>query len=380
MTFQGETLFALIRRRESIRALAQQQPLLLPSSLTGKAKESLSPSAVTSAQQLQKDLLTLEAKKKKHLAVTKHRGGKKLNRLSYIGLFIGLLILGGLFFIAGYFMCLSLNPPYGGVIFDPKYATASPGRPLTLNNHSDRTLSEEDMSVRPDVPRKSYVDRQALIARATDRPEKPGLLEKAEERTFDNVKSQIKDNVTQGVRNLSQKLSNKLGSNLGNIVSPLIQDLPQDIAADSVDNTFDQLSSQDDASGFTFQEERVNQIGKSPSPKEQKAKEIGKSVNIKNSAPLARQSNLYALRIHRFAERDSALKLAEELRRKGYDGYIIPLWDEKGQLDFEVRSGSYATYAEAQTALKVLQQIWNGPGVELPHVVMTRHNEEQIRP
>ncbi|MGI4851346.1 MAG: hypothetical protein ACRYGR_05340 [Janthinobacterium lividum] len=180
MAIQGESLFALVRRRESIRALAQQRRAALPSSLTDENDTTYEIPSETPAEKLQKDLAKLDAKKKEHLVIPYRKGGKKLNRLSYIGLFLGLIIAGAVFFTAGYLMCLSVNPPNGGIIFEPKFATASVGKSI----QTPIGQTEEKFDVMPDVPQKSYVDRQALLARTGGRSEQKGLLERSEERTY----------------------------------------------------------------------------------------------------------------------------------------------------------------------------------------------------
>ncbi|MGI4851345.1 MAG: SPOR domain-containing protein [Janthinobacterium lividum] len=193
---------------------------------------------------------------------------------------------------------------------------------------------------------------------------------------YNNVKSQIKDNVSQGLRSLSQKISDKLSPTLGNIVRPLTDDLPQEYARNNLDETFDgsnqnrsifdepsrgastelgSKSPSDTLGKETIKESSTSKTSaQTTTTDRQQVTQTAESTKVEAAAPAAKQA-LYAIRVRRFVERESALKLAEELDRKGYNSYVIPLWNKDGHLDFEVRSGAYTTYAQVQDAVKVLQ-------------------------
>lgn len=370
-----EVIFGIVRRRESIKSLAAQKRSPLPASMT-QASWRQGNTEEEPIDHLKKDLVNLDIKKQQHLSIPNRKGGKKMNRLSLFGLFIGLLAAGTIFFIAGFLMCYSFYPPYGGIIFHPKYASVSAGQALPI--------SAPDALPMPDVPQHSYSDRQALLASANG-TEKPGVLEKAQQRTRDNVtyqmgymKDQIKDLLIQGVRSVTNKLGDKVAPTIGNIAAPITEDLPNQIVNEQISTAFDNIpESRNKARRIASANSALSfsSPGKKGPPVLSASSMQSPAESTTSSPSSLQKSNLYSVRVRKFDERESALKLAEELKRKGFEGYIVPLWNVD-HLEFDVRSGGYEKFSDAQNAAKVLRE----QGLELTSVVMTGRDEEQIRP
>ena len=364
-----ETIFGIVRRRESIRAFAAQASSL-PTPLAGSEGGQRVPQEKLPAEALKQDLESLKFKKSQHLSIPPKKGSRKMNRLSFLGLFLGLLMAGAVFFVGGFLLCYSLYPPYGGVVFHPKYASVEPGKSLPPS------LPGTENSLPPaSVPQKSYTDRQALLA-SVKSSEKPGLLEKAQQRSLDNVayqmrylKDQFKDSLLNKVRGTTSKLEDKLAPVMGSLGSPLTQDLPNQIAEEQIENTFHPLEEEKASASSSSPDHQP----KSSSPGATLASASGGEASLA-SAPVEKKA-LYSLRIRKFDQREPALKLAEELQRKGFEGYVVPLW-AGDHLQFEVREGKYEQFSQAQNGSKALR----GQGVELTTVIMIGRDEEHIKP
>lgn len=410
----GEVVFGIVRRRENLKRLAAQTPVSpIPSSIAEniwdqqKAQEK-------PADYLNRDLVDLNAKKKQHLSIPDRKGGKKMNRISFLGLFAGLLISGSVFFMAGFLMCYSLYPPYGGIIFQPKYAAVPAGQPLPVpapGSLASAAPADSSIPAGTRVLQRSYADRQAMLASSGGRAQETGIAEQAEQRTMDNVKyqisnvkDQIKDNMIQGVRSITHKFGDKFAPVIGNLVNPITEDLPNQLATQQVNSAFNQIDSasvinnalsegsSESPSSFLSPgpqgikgESRQGGGGRGNS---QKGKGIALSSASSTQAPVSsttisapspsspmEKQRLYSVRVRKFDEREAALKLAEELKRRGFEGYVVPLWNvDHGE--FEVRSGGYEKFSEARDAAKVLRE----QGLELTTVVMTGRDEEHIKP
>lgn len=368
-----EAIFGIVRRRENIKSLAAQKHSALPSSMTQAAwhQGDIEDAPV---DDLKKDLANLDIKKQQHLSIPNRKGGKKMNRLSLFGLFMGLVVAGTVFFTAGFLMCYSLYPPYGGIIFHPKYASVASGQPLSVANPGTVANITSDASSMPDVPQHSYSDRQALLASANG-TENPGVLEKAQQKTMDNVtyqmgymKDQIKNRVIQGVRSVTNKLGDKVSPVIGNLAAPITEDLPNKIVNEEVGAAFDTLP-------LSTKKTQGNSAPSFSSPDRSASSQSLPSKSTTPASLSMRKNNIYSVRVRKFDERASALKLAEELKRKGFEGYVVPVWNVD-HLEFDVRSGGYEKFSDAQNASKILRE----QGLELTSVIMTGRDEEQIRP
>ena len=369
-----DLVFSFIRRRDNLKRLRLETvKTTLPQGLTQTplGDQSRTPSNTNhTAHALSAELQNLVSQKRAHLSVPEHKGGKKMNKMSYVILFFGLLLAGTLFFAGGFFLCYTVYPPYGGVLLHPKYAALPSNPPLSEGgagslDHKE-SLSPAESFTPPTGPQGSYVRRQAVLSHfrgQMQNAQNKGFFEQAQERVQNNASAQInnltgnlKEQISRQVHVITRKVSQAFRPATGNILSPVIEGLP------------DQWTNQ-----------ALKEVSSAASPTPQAPQKNLEQSLPSSSSPSSNSLDsvtpLYTVRVRKFEERQDALKLAEELKRKGFEGYVVPVWHgQKGV--FEVRSGQYSTFAQAQEASRFLQH----NGLDLTTVTPLNPQETLLTP
>ncbi|ARN85185.1 SPOR domain-containing protein [Candidatus Nucleicultrix amoebiphila] len=331
--------FAAVRRRENIKILKSKDHPPIPVSVGGPLTSGDPETA------LSKDLQSLSKKNEDHLKLPQVKIKAPVSKLAILGMILGFLIMGFLFFIGGFMLCYSFFPPY-----------RSPSLITEENASSSASVSSGN---------DSYAAHQQALATGDEGggTNKGAMLTKIEEQSSDQARRITHDSIIQRTTQLNNKIKQTLGWQIGTVIEPATLGIAEALSG-NVENKIGPHQSNPVIEGKPAEKATPGAGGNAPA--------AGGSQASKN-ADSGTNENVYSIEVQVLNDSDVAYSLQQELKQRGMDAYIVR-YTVNDKLHYAVRFGGFKSFKAAQEAMGVFRVVWRQPA----RVVIIDKNEDRM--
>lgn len=380
----------VVRKHKGLKSYKQNEERVEPSLLNKNPVPQKEPSSL--ADEIEK----INKKNEEHLKIQPIKVKKPMGKLSMLLIFLGLMVVGFLFFIAGFLVCYSLFPP-----FNRSYVAAPSAHKKTHPSFQ------------------GYAGRQSQLEQSSG-IQNPGPLSSIEEQSEGQAKRRTHETLNRSAAQLTGRISSVVGANIASVIAPVVNgiagmiertvignpdsssadsyfanepSLPQAVSSQATPSSQAQdrkspsspMSSAPQAESAASGKEAaladvdkkgasdqaVLEKNKKQEPSIPKAQE--KMAPSEKTPSVAVSQGVYTIEVENFKESETAYNLLRDLQQRGYDAYIVRKFID-GQMHYSVRFGNYETFLKAKDAVYAYRGQWQQPA----RIIIVDPQEERI--
>lgn len=343
-----------------------------------------SPSAVEAI--FRHDLVRLEQQKQEHLHTPHPYGRGIMTRTGNLGYILALMVMGLLFFCAGFLTCYWVYPPKGS---------------------GHRSMHVPTLALLGDAGQSGQVA-------STLRDDLGRSLNEAKKRSLNAIASEGTNLINQNISRYTEGINGALGPHLGRVLAPLTGGLVQSVARKETDRAMGALTNQrptqspanagrfkngrdaedngpliatatgpvaEGFSGDDWRHEWRSVAGRrnrkpslgpdgSSTPSDPSDLSVQKADNNALTPAATQEKGGYALHIRTFNGRDEAKKFSDNLKKQGFQTKVKTAWAAGGKgIVYHVQSGRFDSYGAARRGAETL----GAQTQSTPRVILNDH-------